>query len=172
MPTRFVTSKARQRLIATDKYVQEELAKEAVASGVRLKAAHDEVVSDWDGKPIFTYVISIQPDRIRVSTRVSGTNKQKWHWVNKGTKGPYLIPTFPRPMPLRFQTGYQAHTQPIAKHHQGSGEATGGWVSTYQVTHPGIKARDFTVTIDREERPIFRRNVENAIRRAIRKAKG
>lgn len=168
MPVRNVTSKARQRLIAMDKGLQQDLVKSCERSGVRLKAAHEEVVSDWDGKPKFVFVTRIKPTRIRVSIRVLGRNAQKWHWVNEGTKGPYPIPKFPTGKLLRFQTGYQPHTKAIAKHHQGSGEATGGWVSAGQVMHPGIEAREFTKTIDKEETPLARRDIENTTRRKAR----
>jgi hypothetical protein len=172
MPSRLVTSGARRKILEIASEARLEVIKEAEKSGVRLVAAHDEAVGDWDGKPKFTYVISIRPNRIRVSIRVTGRHAQKWHWVNKGTKGPYPIPSFPTGKRLVFQAGYSAHTQPIAKHHQGSGEASGPWVSTFQVFHPGIAARDFTKTIDKEETPKFRLGIGAGFRRAIRKKKG
>lgn len=136
---------------------------------------HKAVVSDWskpEHKPNFR--------RNRMQTRnylamQVNLGKKKgdmiYRWIDKGTK-PYMIPKFgpaPPGKPLRFRTGYEARTLPIAKYRQGRGIATGPWVSKYRVRHPGIAARKFTETFNRDIRPVFRQQIDISFQRLARK---
>lgn len=103
-------------------------------------------------------------------------NKTPWIWIEKGTgrygpnRAAYKIPKTPLPYPLRFRTGYKPKTMAPARYGVGPGKATGQWVAKYQVTHPGIKAREFTKRAVENLKPTMLRNLENAIRRGIRKS--
>lgn len=171
MPQRSVTSRARQRLIQMDTQARAELSAVCDVTGESLVSKHDEAVSDWEGKPKFSYIKIIRPDFIGVNVIVYGRHAQKFKWVNEGTKGPYPIPKFEGGKLLRFRRGNQPHTLPVAKHHQGSGMARGGFVSKKRVMHPGITARRFTEVYEAQERPLFRKDVEAALKRGVRKAK-
>jgi len=131
-------------------------------------AKFDDVVSDWSGKPDFKARKFITLDYIKVNVFPAGANKQKWIWVSRGTKGPYLIPKA-GPGLLAFTMGYSARTKPVGQHHVGSGTATGDSVVMFgQVEHPGIEARLFEETIAKEQKQWYAKTMENAFRRIIR----
>ncbi len=95
-----------------------------------------KTVTTWTHKPTFTaqetprgWGINVTPDF-------------PWRWVDEGTRKGYKIPKTPRPYPLRWQGPYHAKTKinVIASYKGGRGRV---WVSKWQVTHPGIEARNF-----------------------------
>lgn len=115
-----------------------------------------DVVHSWKNKPEFGDTTEIFVKRIEVTVKPKGNKKaiRIFSYVDKGTKGPYLIPKFPRPgVMLHFQPGYSAMTQPVARYNVGSGRSFGGWVSKKQVVHPGIKGREFIKTFWRDLAP-------------------
>ena len=70
-----------------------------------------------------------------------------WHWIDRGTKGPYPIRARRAPY-LVFRTGYTPRTTPNKLVSSGrGGVATGPWVQKKEVMHPGIEARNWTVRI-------------------------
>lgn len=117
------------------------------------KQKGDEAVSDWQNKPSFSTTFTADSaDMFDVLIVPSGGMKDVWKFIDLGTGlyGPkhskYLIlPKTPGGL-LKFRTGYSPRTAPIALSQVGSGEASGSWVSTPQVIHPGIKARKFFET--------------------------
>ena len=125
------------------------------------------VVENWKHKPKFQARKYITGDYIKLAVYPTGPNKQIYEWVTEGTKGGYKIPKA-GPGYLAFQLGYKPKTKPPGKI-GGPGVYTGPWVrGVMQVTHPGIKARDFESVIMKEEKDWNSREMENAWRRIIR----
>lgn len=116
---------------------------------------------------------------VTVAPEKFGKANAVWRYVDEGTgkwgknHSPYPI----RPKRtnksglLKFQTGYSPMTAPVAKYNVGSGGRSGNWISSKGVIHPGIRPREFTKTINEELNPSRRARIENAIRRAIRRAR-
>ena len=153
-----------------------EITNELKFFGKDVKREFDGVVSDWTAKnrPKFVVETRTKSDEITVIVRPFKRRKASriFKWVDEGTR-PHVI----RPKPgnktgrLFFRTGYQPKTLPVAKAHAGPGIATGPLVIAKSVRHPGTKPRLFTQTIMKKSRPVFRRRMENAFKRAVRKLK-
>ena len=105
----------------------------------------------------------------RVVEVVVGTNDEIYKYVSVGTR-PHLIPRTPKTAgALRFRTGYTPKTTPGVLRSRAGG-ARGDYAYAKQVRHPGTDARKFAETIAKEfERP-FKKIVDDAMRRAARKA--
>lgn len=174
MPARAFRS-ARQHLIRTDARIQQALRQVMIDTADELKANVERTVSDWSHKPRFRKQNTFTPAYISIVIQPSGNNATIFSYVDQGTEGPYRIPKFPRvdpqtgkPTLLKFRTNYSARTAPVARHHLGSGRASGPFVSVAQVTHPGIEPRLFLETLSDELKPTLDRRVDNAIRRILR----
>lgn len=174
MPSRAFRS-ARQNLIRLDTQVRRAVRQAVFDTGDELEDLAVGAVSDWDHKPRFRLTRIARPELVSVTIEPTGDNARIFNYVDQGTDGPYPIPKFIRPATqtsagsmLTFRTGYNARTAPVAKHHQGSGRATGPFVSKPQVMHPGIEAREFIKTFNEDLKPTLDRRVDNAIRRATR----
>lgn len=175
-----IRSQARQQLTKRLSGTRRILKQAADEHAEYLLGEFQDVVSDWKKPPQFVKQVEVQADRITVSVRPYKRRKasQIFHWVDKGTRGPYVIqPKRRRPKRntkshLAFRTGYQPRTLPIAQAHVGPGRAAGPWVRPQKVVHPGIKPRHFSRTIQEKSYPRFRRRLESAMKRALRKKKG
>lgn len=169
MPQVAIRSKLRQFMVETDRQVQVGLVEEGRATGRRLVNKHKAVVSDWSPpKPSFSFRVTSKRGFVRVTVFPRGASRQKYRWLDLGTKGPYLIAALVKPY-LVFQYGYSAKTAPGGKFNVGTGGTTGGWAKKKVITHPGIPARKFSETFNEEELPVFRRNVNNMFRRVLRR---
>lgn len=130
-------------------------------------------VSDWKGKPRFQIKVTNRNNRLSLFVEPTGEFAQRWRWVDEGTEGPYKIrakPSNPSGK-LKFRAGYSPRTRPVAQANVGTGRATGDWVQTQEVTHPGIEAREFTRAYANRIKPEFARRINNAIRRGIRRVR-
>lgn len=137
----------------------------------------NDVVSGWSGdsKPRFV-IVKTQGDKfVTWLIEAAPGSGRIFSYVDKGTgqwgknKKKYPIPKEgPRDHPLRFRGGYVPRTRP-GPSYGGPGKATGGWFSPYQVMHPGIRPRDFTKKAIENITPAFRRDMNNALRRAMRR---
>lgn len=133
-----------------------------------MKSEFDNVVSEWKHKPRFETELSVAPTRIEATVKPAGRHKKIFKYVDMGTKGPYAIPTILIPGKLlRFRTGYSARTAPIGRYNVGSGSAVGAWISKAQVTHPGIKAREFSDKISKDHKFALDKRVNQALKRAL-----
>lgn len=171
MAARVIKNTFRQQLIQTDKRLRAELHGALEITARELKTDHENAVSDWKHKPRFLIRKVIKKDRLDYWVGADRRRKKEaliWLWVDEGTR-PHKIRAKNAPM-LRFQTGYSARTAPVALAHVGDGQAHGDWRSKQEVNHPGTDAREFTVTFRRKTEPKFRKRVENALRRAVRRA--
>ena len=129
------------------------------------------VVGNWNHKPVFQARKFITAEYLKVNVFPTGPNTQIYKWVTDGTKGGYKIPKA-GPGYLAFVWGgkgsYKPKTKPVGQY-GGMGVATGTLRrGVMQVTHPGIKAREFERAIKEDEKDWVNRTLENAWRRAIR----
>lgn len=166
MPSRVIRSNLRQSLVTMDRQVKLELRKETQKQGKYLLDQFLDIVADWRTKVGFRLQVRIQQNRITITVFAAGVNKEIFGYVDEGTKPHVIKPKGNKP--LRFKTGYQPRTTPIAEY-GGMGKATGDWVSKREVYHPGIKAREFTITIGSEFEPLYRKAIENVFRRIVRR---
>jgi len=96
----------------------------------------------------------------------TGPNKDLWTWITKGTRKRDIVP---RTKPyLRFRLDYKPRTRRGYKY-RGPGKAIGPWVTVKKVKDHEIKAREFEKHIKRFYTPKFRKHMENALRRGVRK---
>lgn len=168
MPSIDIRSRVRQRMLKFDTEFKEALKEELDPIAKKMVTKFRRAVSNWTAKPIFSYRITIKKKSIRLTVFPKGTARQQFLWVDRGTK-PYTI--YPKNGGfLRFQPGYNAKTQPIARYGVGDGSRFGGWVAAKQVNHPGIRARKFGEKFSQDILPDLREAKENAFRRATRRS--
>ena len=121
----------------------------------------------WDHQVTFQARKRVTDEGITLYVYPTGPNKDLWIWTSGGTK-PHVIVPKAAGYPLRFRTGYKPRTG-RGYRYRGPGKSVGPWVFTYEVKHPGTKAREFEKHIKRFYTPKFRRHMENALRRGARK---
>lgn len=152
----------------------DELVRTAVYTG--LQNASDDIMStsrdavqQWRNRPDFADAFTVTKTRIECLIKPKGNRKviSIFKYVDKGTKGPYLI--FPKVEggALWFKSGYSARTALVAKYNQGTGQSFGKTVKSFGVIHPGIKARLFLETYAKELVPALNMRVQNEIRVSI-----
>ena len=135
-------------------------ASDDIQSGLR------DVVRDWSHKVDFDDTIVVTRFRTELTIKPKGRNVKIFGYVDKGTKGPYIIAAKNVPR-LKFRTGYSARTAPSAKYNQGSGQSFGSWVSTKTVIHPGIAARNFIETLTNDLVPSLQDRVNSEVTKAL-----
>lgn len=179
MPS-YRTGTLRQWLIQKDKDVQRELRQVVQATAQEAKDYLTGVTSSWEHKVQFRRVMVVSATLIKATVQAVGKNKAIFGYVDRGTGkyGARGVAYKIKPKDggvLRFRGGYDARSQPAAgpggspRANIGTGKAIGGWVSSKEVIHPGIRPRKFAETFEEKLQPNFRRRVNNAIRRAARR---
>lgn len=171
MPSRVIRSNLRQAIARKDNAFRAEARGVLESTGGALVRRHQEVTREWSNKPRFIPKLIIKANFMSVEVKVDKRRKKEaeiWGYVDRGTE-PHIIRPRRRGGKLFFRTGYSARTAPIAKFGQGDGRSRGSFVSKDEVHHPGNKARLFTKTFSNEAAPKFRRAIENALRRAMRR---
>lgn len=153
-----------------DDELKKALKKELTFIMAESRLYHVGVVSNWSKKPPFQISVTQTKRGILGLLFTRGKAGKVWRYVDEGTGkyGPkkrsyYIFPKFaPK---LKFQTGYAPKTKPIAKAKAGPGRASGPWIQTDIVLHPGIKARQFTKTNADDIRKDIVKRLEKAIER-------
>lgn len=138
---------------------QTELEREANAIAQDILHDFESTVETWKTKPKFKLEVKASPVRVLFTVT---TTDQVYRWVTLGTKK-HLIRA--KGVALRFQSGYKAKTKPGLLGSQAGG-ASGAYVVTPVVHHPGIEPRKFSELITRKWRPNVRRRMQAALRRA------
>jgi hypothetical protein len=180
MPSRRIKSSIRQSLIRLDTELQRELNDALWEAGKRLQSDFKNVVSNWRNKPSFTVTTEVGSKLLIVKV-VPQRNRAGmiWTWLDQGTgrygkrKAAYPIRPIPPNTRLAFRTGYSPKTAVGARGlagFGGLGRATGPLVRPKEVMHPGIKPRKFSITFAAKLKPPLKARIENAMRRAIRRA--
>lgn len=174
-------------MVRKDAALREEIEKELEQAGetVRLELVANTLT--WKNKPKFTKKFTIKRTLLAVDVTVDKRTKagKIFTYVSGGTgkwgksARPYKIRAKTRngiPGKLKFQTNYIPKTEAvrpnarIAKANVGPGVAVGPWRQADEVEHPGIEPRNFVDVAVNGLQPSFRRRIENAIRRAVRRA--
>ncbi|NJL54391.1 hypothetical protein HC928_03780 [bacterium] len=121
-------------------------------TGPDWKDYNEAVIGDWQRKPRFEVDVTRDQRAIELTVKPTGQHKMLWVWVDQGTglHGPegkaYKIPKVADGRLLAFKTDYRPKTMPVANFNVGPGKALGATVFTRkQITHPGIKPRNFTL---------------------------
>lgn len=133
---------------------------------------HKRIVDEWSGeKPVFKARKVITKDYIAIDVYpTGGKGKDKWIWLTQGTKPHVIVPKREGGI-LAFPLGYKPRTKAGASgQYKGPGKANGKTVYAKKVNHPGTKPRHLTEAIARWAKPKFTKQIENAIRRGVRKA--
>lgn len=143
--------------------------------GAKIGMAFRVIVANWEEDYRFPFIPTITFDGISITGWVVSSEKgvNRWRWVEEGTE-PHLIAAS-RTSYLRFKWAgkgsYHPKTLPGGKF-GGIGRivpATAPIVAILAVDHPGSEPRNFAGEIRRNILPEFRRETENAWRRAIRR---
>lgn len=135
-------------------------ASDDIQSGLR------DVVRDWRHKVDFTDEMVVTKYRLELTVKPTGRHVKIFKYVDKGTKGPYIIHAKNAPR-LTFRTGYSARTAPVARYNIGTGQSFGDWRSAKTVIHPGIKARKFTETFTTDLVPSLQDRVNTEVTRSL-----
>ena len=130
---------------------------------------HQKIVADWAHEVIFKARKILTRAFIAVDVWAAGDpeNVKIWHYVNDGTE-PHPIDAKNAPR-LKFRLGYVPKTG-VGGGYGGAGFATGEWRSPVHVDHPGTDAREFERHIADKMRTWFRRRIEAAFKRGVRRA--
>lgn len=179
MPIRRFQSSLKQTLIRQDKEVRKELRGEMQAVAQEMADWLTIAVRGWKTVKVrFAARVEIRPDRIVAFADVAGSGKTIFGYIDRGTgkygpqKKAYKIPKSVTPgKVVKFQTGYKPKTAAVAQINVGPGRATGRWVSAKQVTHPGIQARKFTVTVSNHLKQPFDMRIDQAIRKGLKRVR-
>ena len=150
-----------------DIQIKDQLRVELRAFGFDQAHWFEIVTAEWKRKPSFNVVTFVSKSEMGYKVQAIGKNAEIWGYVDEGTK-PHIIQPKGN-YPLKFRGGYSARTAPVARFNVGNGEASGQWVSTYFVQHPGSEAREFSKTYITTNKLEFQHRMNNAIRRAIRR---
>jgi len=145
-----------------------------------LVASHERVVKDWDSDVGFMAKRIVTPKKITVLIVPRGKDAEVWYYVDRGTK-PHKIEAKSAPRLAFWMTtkdgkpvrgGYVPKT--LAK--PARTVAGGGYVQNPKalvrpvaVDHPGNEGRHFTEQIAEDAKPDYKREMENAFRRAARR---
>lgn len=145
-----------------------------------LVASHERVVKDWTSDVTFAAKRIVTPTRIRILIVPRGKDAEVWYYVDRGTK-PHEIAAKNAPRLAFMMTtsggkpvrgGYVPKT--LAK--PARTVAGGGYVKSPKtlvtpmvVDHPGNEPRGFTEQIAEDGKPFYKREMENAFRRAARR---
>lgn len=137
---------------------------------------HAKVVADWAHKVEFKTRKVMTEKMIAIDVWAAGDpeNVDIWHYVNDGTRE-HDIPKSPLLYPLRFHWGGPGSYKPktaVGGGYGGPGVSMGPEVRFKKVHHPGTDARKFEVHIANKMRTWFRKRVEAAFKRGVRKAWG
>jgi hypothetical protein len=132
--------------------------------GAAIKRDFHETTKTWKNKPFFDVVKSLRGGNLELMV---ATDDEIYMYVNDGTR-PHKI----RPKAgnvLIFQSGYFAKTVPNVIDSQPGG-SFGPVIGARSVNHPGTKARNFDKIIAKKFQPRFKRRMEEAMRRAVKKS--
>jgi len=171
---RMIRSPMRKTLISRYYDAYEEV-RIAIDGQVKKRAIElaNEIIDNWDNKPKFVASLFVTRDKISLYVEPTGPNAKSWDWTSRGTK-PRLITAGTRLMggrknKLLFKRNHTPKTTP-GPTWGGSGKSSGPWVSKRTVKHPGTKARKFEEWIGKQIKADFRKEIEGAFRRGMRKA--
>jgi len=165
----------RPRVPPYHRVVMEEVKKEAIKVSWEIKKDYEQTVKTWSKPPKFKAFITVS--ETKAQSRVA-TEDKVYIYVDLGTKphtivGSQLViggSAFVEGM-LQWREGYKRKTQKRVLTSTSGGPATGRWRRKHQVSHPGIKAREFTAMLTEKYGKEYPRRIYNAVRRGLRRAR-
>ena len=141
--------------------VQKELENEAKY----LEKQFKKTTRTWKHKPRFESITAVTGQSMEL---LVGTEDVIYGWVNNGTKKHPITPRNKSGL-LRFRKdGYKPKTRVGVVNSFAGRKAKPPLYSFKQVTHPGIKPRNFAANIARQREKTFVRKINNAVKRGIR----
>ena len=124
----------------------------ATRTGTIVKAQYSRTVRTWRNKPTFTTTTSITNGRISTNT---GTDNEIYGYINNGTSVRYAVMT----------PDFVSKTEPrIVNSRAGAG---GFSHFSFQNPRPGIQARQYDVTIAKEQAKNIAKILQEEIDRAV-----
>lgn len=137
-----------------------------------LIAYFEWVTKSWRNTQAFKATKRITKDSMTVNITPTGENAKIWEYVSHGTRPHIIMPRKARA--LRFEWGGYGSYKPkttTSGGYKGPGKVIGGkTVFRAWVKHPGNAARNFEKHIARWYAPQFRRTMDAAVKRGIRRA--
>lgn len=160
-------------LVSLDKRIRQATLFALLDAAEEIKERGLAVQDEWTHKVDFKQQTTFDPTYIEVLVTPAGNNKNIWTYVDLGTgkygknKAAYpIVPKKPGGL-LKFRTGYSAKTAPVARANVGTGIASGNFVSTAKVMHPGVKPRQFSETFAKQLTPPLDVRVTEEIKKVI-----
>ena len=151
-----------------DKAFIEEFEKAALAISKEVEKELLKPTKTWKTKVNFERLVSVGPTSIDM---LVATDNEIYGYLNDGTKGGYKIPKTLGGKRLAFIWGgkgsYYSKTQPNNFQTTGPGRATGTLRRPYQITHPGIKARNWSELTAKKFTKIYKRALEDALKKGV-----
>lgn len=135
-------------------------------TGPKLQKDFKKTVNTWEHKPKFAKTFAELPNQMMIKVYPTGRYKDQYYYVHEGTKARLIVPRVAGGV-LKFQPGYIPSSR---KGVISSGRASrfGNAVFATKVRrHPGIEARKFSDTIAKKQQPIFAKDINRAIARAV-----
>lgn len=131
-------------------------------TGTRIKEQYDKTTRTWKNRPTFSTQITLSGSKPSV---LVSTQSDIYGYVDYGTRPHIIRPR--RAKKLRFRAGSTPKTTPNVIGSSG-GSAGGAPVYANFVRHPGNAPRNFTKTIKRDVRPVFKQYMVEAVGKAAR----
>ncbi len=149
-----------------DARVRANLRSELVTRGEAGATYFRVVVLNWSNKPQFKTRVEFNDTQYKLYIQPEGQHRMLFIWTDEGTKPHIIRPKGPG-YPLRFRSGHNPKTVPVARANVGDGRSTGPWVSKYEVNHPGTEAREFRPEMQRRLEIGLQSALEQAIEKAL-----
>lgn len=135
-------------------------------TGPKLQSDFKKTVRTWDHKPKFAKTFVELPNQMLIKVYPTGRYKDQYYYVHEGTKARLIVPRAAGGV-LKFQAGYLPATR-AGKISSKHAFRHGNTVFTTKVRkHPGIKARKLSDTIAKKNQPVFVKDINRAIARAV-----
>lgn len=138
----------------------------------------DAIVADWDNQVTFKVTQQVNQQGILTTVMPSGPGADIFNMVSRGTVGHWISVTKPTTFrgykgykPALWVRRYAPRTSPhVPGAHGGPGQFTNVGVYRKRVYHKGAAPRNFERYVTLRVRDDFYRFIENALRRAVRRA--
>jgi hypothetical protein len=129
-----------------------------------------ETARHWTGaKPTFEFLIGLTGTETALFVGPSGDTKgaQKWVWIDEGTPPHIIRPRNARILAFRVggRSGSSPNTLAVSAGRRGS-----KWAHAKVVHHPGIRARNWAITLMKERMNPYYASINAAVKRGYEKA--
>jgi hypothetical protein len=136
--------------------------------GKRQKKVIAQTTKHWKGtKPKFEVLLEYDGDDAVLVIGPSGPEKGvwKWRWIDEGTRRHPIVAR--RAKRLAFRSGFRSGSTPGTLRTRAS-KSWGAWRRPVAVMHPGIKARNWSTTLMKQEYKNFREAMNKATKEGLK----